>query len=223
MLFSIIIRDTKENLHLGGKMKKFFHDYSYNIVKMFVNQFAISLFGFSLTLATTQIYVDRKSSSGFDTLTLIVSLFAIIFYLFLNYTLAWEIGAKDRISVDSGKKPYRPHLGLILAAIANIPNLIIAVLFAIGTIFKANSMIFIVRFIGTLIQGMYFGIITAISLPIGGEYVQLNSLWPTFFLITVPAMLTSWLAYFWGFKEFRLLSTIFNKSNQAASSDTDKK
>ena len=204
-------------------MKKFFHDYSYNIVKMFVNQFAISLFGFSLTLATTQIYVDRKSSSGFDTLTLIVSLFAIMFYLFLIYTLSWEIGAKDRISVDSGKKPYRPHLGLLLSAIANLPNILAAVLFGIAAIFKASSMMFVVRFVATLIQGMYFGIITAISLPVGGEYVQLNSLWPTFFLITVPAMLTSWLAYFWGFKEFRLLDTIFNKSNQATNSDTAKK
>ena len=196
-------------------MKKFFHDYSYNIVKMFVNQFAISLFGFSLTLATTQIYVNKNASTGIDVLTLLVSIFAVLFYLFLIYTLSWEIGAKDKISVDSGKKPYRPHLGLILSLIANIPNLLFAVLFLIGTIFHSNSMMFVVRFIATLIQGMYFGIITAISLPIGGAYVQLNSLWPTFFLITVPAMLTSWLAYFLGHKEFRLLATILNRSEKS--------
>lgn len=193
-------------------MKKFFHDYSYNIVKMFVNQFAISLFGFSLTLATTQMYVN-KHSSGFDVLTLLVSIFAVLFYLFLIYTLAWEIGAKDRISVDSGKKPYRPHLGLLLSAIANIPNLLLALLFVLGTVFRANSMVFMVRLIATLIQGMYFGIITAISLPVGGAYVQLNSLWPTFFLITVPAMLASWLAYFLGHKELKLFSVIFNRSS----------
>lgn len=198
---------------LGGKMKKFFHDYSYNITKMFVNQFAISIFGFSLTLTTTQIYVNKNTSNGLDIFTLLVSIFAVMFYLFLIYTLSWEIGAKDKISVDSGKKPYRPHLGLILSLVANIPNLLLAILFAIGRIFNSSSMMFVVRFIATLIQGMYFGIITAISIPVRGSYVQLNSLWPTFFLLTVPAMLTSWLAYFLGHKELKLFTTIFNKAS----------
>ena len=90
-------------------MRKFFHDYSYNIVKMFVNQFAISIFGVSLTFATTSAHGE---SQGFDTLTVVVSILSVLFYLFLIYTLAWEIGAKDKISVDAGKKPYRPHLGI---------------------------------------------------------------------------------------------------------------
>ena len=204
-------------------MKKFFHDYSYNIVKMFVNQFAISLFGFSLTLATTQIYVSKKATSGIDVLTLLVSIFAVMFYLFLIYTLAWEIGAKDRISVDSGKKPYRPYLGLLLSLVANIPNLCAALIFAIAAIFNASSVMFIVRFIATIIQGMYFGIITALSLPIGGTYVQLNSLWPTFFLITVPAMFTSWLGYLLGHKEFRLLASVFNKQSKTDSTSQNTK
>ena len=189
-------------------MKRFFHDYSYNIVKMFVNQFAISIFGMSLTLATTQIYVDSTAASGFDTFTFIVSIFAVLFYMFLIYTLSWEIGAKDKISVDSGKKPYRPHLGLLMSLVANIPNLIVAILYAIATIAKADGMLFVVRFIATLLQGMYFGIITAASLPIGDTYVQLNSLWPTFFLMSLPAMITSWIAYFLGHKDFRFLAFI---------------
>lgn len=205
-------------------MKRFFHDYSYNIVKMFVNQFAISIFGMSLTLATTQIYVDNTTASGFDTFTFVVSIFAVLFYLFLIYTLSWEIGAKDKISVDSGKKPYRPYLGLLMSLVANVPNLIVAVLYAIATIARAESMLFIVRFVATLLQGMYFGIITAVSLPIGGAYVQLNSLWPTFFLMSVPAMLTSWLAYFLGHKDFRLLSFVTKHSaKQSSDSPTLKK
>ena len=73
-------------------MKAFFSKYSYSIVKMFVNQFAISIFGSVLAMAT--------ASAGNDLLTLIVSCFAIVFYLFLIYTMVWEIGAKDKISVD---------------------------------------------------------------------------------------------------------------------------
>ena len=201
-------------------MKKFFHDYSYNIVKMFVNQFAISIFGVSLTLATTQAHIE---SSGFDTFTLIVSIFAVVFYLFLIYTLAWEIGAKDKISVDVGKKPYRPHLGILLSLVANIPNILAALLYALATLIGSESMMFIVRLFATLIQGMYFGIITAISLPIGETYVQLNSLWPTFFLMVIPAMLTSWLAYFLGHRNFRIFAFLTSKSKENAEQQTLKK
>ncbi len=194
-------------------MKKFFHDYSYNIVKMFVNQFAISIFGVSLTLATTQAHIE---SSGFDTFTFVVSIFAVAFYLFLIYTLSWEIGAKDKISVDVGKKPYRPHLGILLSLAANIPNILAAILYAIATIIKSESMMFVVRLAATLIQGMYFGIITAVSLPVNNTYVQLNSLWPTFFLMVIPAMLTSWLAYYLGHKNFRIFAFLTRKSSSEA-------
>ncbi|MBE6594036.1 MAG: hypothetical protein E7642_08645 [Ruminococcaceae bacterium] len=190
-------------------MKKFFHDYSYNIVKMFVNQFAISIFGVSLTLATTQAHIE---SSGFDTFTLIVSILAVIFYLYLIYTLAWEIGAKDKISVDVGKKNYRPHLGILLSLFANIPNILAAIIYAIATILGSEPMLFVVRLIATLLQGMYFGIITAVSIPIGDAYIQLNSLWPTFFIMVLPAMLTSWLAYFLGHKNFRIFSFLSRKT-----------
>ena len=189
-------------------MKKFFHDYSYNTVKMFVNQFAISIFGVSLTFATTSAHGE---STGFDTLTVVVSLLSVLFYLFLIYTLAWEIGAKDKISVDVGKKPYRPHLGILLSLFANIPNLIAALFYLIATIAGSEDMMFIVRLVATLIQGMYFGLITAVSLPIGGAYVQLNALWPTFFIMVIPAMLTSWLAYYLGHKNIRLFAFITDK------------
>jgi hypothetical protein len=100
---------------------------------------------------------------------------------------------------------------VLLSLAANIPNLLLALLYAIATLAKSSSMTFVVRLIATMLQGMYFGIITSVSLPLGGEYVQLNSLWPTFFLMAIPAMLTSWLAYFLGLKNFRFFSFINNK------------
>ena len=118
-------------------MKKFFHDYSYNIVKMFVNQFAISIFGVSLTFATTSAHGE---STGFDTLTVVVSLLSVLFYLFLIYTLMWEVGAKDRIHVDMGKMKKHPHTGLIMSIIANIPNFIIAIMFTVASPFMTTAM-----------------------------------------------------------------------------------
>ncbi len=184
-------------------MKKFFHDYSYSTIKMFVNQFAIAIFGTSLTFATSHAHAN---SDSFDTLTVVVSVFSILFYAFLLYTMTWEIGAKDRISVDSGRKAYRPHTGLLLSLIANIPNLILAVLYLIADLLQVEKMLFVVRLIASLLQGMYFGLITAVSVPMSGGWVPLNCQWYTFFLMSVPALITCWIAYFMGFKNIRLIA-----------------
>ena len=166
---------------LGGKMKKFFHDYSYSIVKMFVNQFAIAIFGLSLFTATTLVkYVPA--------LSLVTSIGSIIFYLFLIYILTWEIGAKDRISVDVGKKPYRPHTGLLLSLIANIPNLLLAIL---CTILEQ------LRPISLLLNAMYWGMI---------KFFSISNFAITYYLMIVPALVTCWVAYIMGFKNIRLVA-----------------
>ena len=198
-------------------MKKFFHEYSYNIVKMFVNQFAIALFGFFLAMATMGI---NPESESFDWLTFIVGIFAAVFYLFLIYTLAWDIGAKDKISIDVRKKPYRPHLGLLISLVANIPNLALAFLNIFSTLGNesegSNSLFkdgirVIIRLAPEFFNGMYYGIIDSLRIIIKGELIPLNRLWPTFFLTIIPAMLTSWLAYFLGLKNFRFFSFISSK------------
>ena len=189
-------------------MKSFFHQYSYSIVKMFVNQFAISIFGVVLAMATT--------AANHDILTVIVSLFSVSFYLFLIYTMTWEIGATDRISVDVGKKPYRPHTGLVLSLFANIPNFAIAILYAIAYPFMATqkwagSLNMVLNLLSFIMEGMYRGITSVIVFPSG--QVMMHCWW-TYFLIIVPALITAWIAYFAGFKNKRLLAQYFNKANQ---------
>lgn len=189
-------------------MKDFFHRYSYSIVKMFVNQFAISIFGTMLAMAT--------SAAQNDVLTLVVSIFAIVFYLFLIYTMVWEIGAKDKISVDVGKKQYRPMTGLYMALFANIPNFIFALLYSIGYPFMgthvwAGNMNFVVRLLTVIFEGMYLGV--AMVLPFGAE-IKLNTLWWTYYLMIVPALVTSFLAYYLGHKDFRFTALFMPKKNE---------
>lgn len=169
-------------------MKRFFHDYFYSIVKMFVNQFAIAIFGIALFVPTFK---------ELNTLCLVASIFSVVFYLFLIYMLIWEVGAKDRISVDVGKKPKRVHLGLWLSFLANIPNLILAVVCVISPNLRA---------IPTLLQGMYWGIIRKISLPLGvnGAFIPISEFWFTYFIIAIPALLTCWLGYYLGFCNFKI-------------------
>lgn len=180
-------------------MKEFFNNYSYSAVKMFVNQFAISIFGATLSMATT--------SSGNDTISIVVGVLSTLFFLFLIYTLAWELGAKDRISVDIGKKKKLIHTGLFVSLIANIPNLLIAILYVISYPFSttqqwAGAVCGIIRLITILLQGMFFGITT--SIEIGGT--TLNFLPITYFAIMIPSLLTSWFAYYLGFKNRKLIS-----------------
>ena len=187
-------------------MKPFFRRYSYSMIKMFVNQFAISIFGLVLALAIT--------SADNSVLTMIVGIFAVCFYMFLIYTMTWEIGAKDRISVDIGKMAYQPHTGLIISLVANIPNILIAILYAFATPFSANhewagGMCAVLSVIADLVEGMYRGVLSVIHLP--GTQNSIIMAWWSYFLIILPALITSWVAYFAGFKNFRMLAPYFTK------------
>lgn len=186
-------------------MKVFFQKYSYSTVKMFVNQFAISIFGTVLAMAT--------SAAQNDVLTVIVSVFAIVFYLFLIYTMTWEIGATDKISVDYGKKEYKPFTGLWMSLVANIPNFVFAVVYSIGYPFMATqkwagTTCYISRLLTVICEGMYLGLTMTVS--VGGN--ALNHYWWTYFLITVPALITAWVAYYLGHKDFRFFAFITDKN-----------
>ena len=187
-------------------MKAFFRRYDYNIVKMFLYQFAISLFGSTLAMATT--------SSGNSNLTLVVSICAAAFYLFLLYVMVWDIGAQDKISVDTGKKEYKPLTGLILSLIANIPNFIIAILFSIGYPSMAageewgSNICAVMKLLLFILEGMYLGLVTALKMDVAGITQQLNNLWWPYFLMPLPAIITCTVAYFLGHKNIHFTSVV---------------
>lgn len=177
-------------------MKNFFSQHGYTCLKLFINQFVISIFGFSLAMTT--------ASMGNDTFSIAVSVFAVLFYIFLVYNVMWEVGAKDRLSVDLGKKKKNLSTGLLIALVASIPNFIIAILYTIGYPFMqsqewAASLCAVVKVISLFVEGMYAGLITSISF--GG--VQLSNFWFTYFVIIIPTVASVWVSYFIGFSNFR--------------------
>ena len=190
-------------------MKEFFHKYGYNIVRMFLYQFAISMFGSTLAMATT--------TSGNTSLTIVVSVCAVLFYLFLLYVLVWELGAHDKISVDVGKKEYKPFTGVVLSMLANIPNFIIAIVFTIGYPSLASggewgsNICAVMKVLLFILEGMYLGLLTAIRIPVNGVIQQLNNLWWPYFLITLPAIITCGLAYYLGHKNIHFTSIMIYK------------
>jgi len=190
-------------------MKAFFHKYNYSIIKMFVNQFAISLFGSTLAMAT--------ASSKNNALTIVVSICAIIFYLFLLYVMTWEIGAKDRVSFDTGKMAYKPLTGAWLSLLANIPNFIIAGAFTIGypsmiaNVEWGANLCAVMQIALFIFEGMYLGLLTVFRLPVNGIMRQLNQIWWSYFLVIIPAVLICALAYYLGHKNVRFTSLMVYK------------
>ncbi|MBQ8397633.1 MAG: hypothetical protein IJX53_05465 [Clostridia bacterium] len=182
---------------MNGSFKAFWKGYSYNIVKMFINQFAIAMFGLTLAIAT--------GKSGNAKLELICSIFAVLFYLFLIYTMTWDVGATDKVRVDAGRAKASPLRGLYMSLIANIPNFILAVLICVSYPFAATqewagNTCAISKFIALLLEGMYTGLL---SLEVGGT--QLNALPWMYLVITLPALLTSMLSYLAGLHDFRIM------------------
>lgn len=183
-------------------MKKFFSKYSYDCVKLFLNQIAISMFGLVLALASG---MARNS-----VLQITTSICAIIFYLFLEYTVAWTVGAKDRISIDLGKEKRNLWVPVKLWLLSNSLNLIVAVFITLGKTFpdiKAfSSLGGIGSLIAIIIQGMYSGVLTVDFIP----GFPLNSIWPTYFIITLPALIVIFVSYLLGVKNIHFTNMLSN-------------
>ena len=173
-------------------MKAFFERYSYESVRLALNQIAISMFGFALAMTA------GKAES--DPLLLWSSIGSILFYLALTYGSAHRTGSGDRLSIQYGKIPFRPLTGLLLSLIAGSVNLILAILITVGQLGGVEGMESVARVIALLIQGMYQGVLATVS--VGG--VTLNGLWWSYFLITIPAMLVATVGYIAGAKDFHI-------------------
>ena len=165
----------------------FFKKYSYIIIKLFLNQFAISLFGIGLAFACS--YADNNK------LLLITSIFSVVFYLFLQYAIMWEVGAKDGITATSRHTSRGLWRGFVLGVCANAVN-IIASLMIFSKVFTGveNQVSAVGQFIAMVLQGMYQGILSQRT----GAGAQLNDFWWIYFLILIPAILVSGLAYIIG-------------------------
>lgn len=178
-------------------MKEFFTRYSYDSVRMLLDQIAISIFGFSLAMATTR--------SGNDTLLMITSIGSILFYLILIYFAAQKVGTHDKVTVDLGRRGFKPFTGTLISLLANAPNIILAAIITIISFTVEDGGSGVPRAIALLINGMYQGVLATIR--VGGTEeapVWLNSCWWVFWLIILPAVLVSTLGYIAGVKDWHL-------------------
>ena len=210
-------------------MKNFFERYSYSVVKMFLNQFAIGIFGAVLTLATSGIS---------DVFLALTSIGSIMFYLFLLYTVIWEVGSKDRISSDVGKIQKRPYLGFLLSLISNIPNFIVATIYTVcyfishGAEGIATNIAGVMRIFTLVFHGMYYGLMTVLSIGtrVNAEGItvpnELFNFWWSYFLIIIPSVLLCGVGYWLGNKNYHLtkiMETPYPESDREVKVKKDRK
>lgn len=194
-------------------MKEFFKKHSYDMVKMFLNQFAVAIFGLVLALAT--------GMAENDTLQIVSSVGSILFYMFLLYAMTFELGMKDKTSVEYGRAPACPLKGLYISICANSLNFLLAVLITIGY-FSSSQFLSNVgggaAVAALLLEGMYTGVL---AIHVGG--VPLNSLvWP-FFVILLPSMFISMIGYYFGLKGWFVTKILVPKNAEEIEQAREKK
>lgn len=195
----------------------FFERYSYTVFKLFLNQFAIGIFGAVITLALSKI--GGKDEALSDTVMIIASVLATVFYLFLTYTTIWPVGGKDRISADVGKLSTMPMRGVLLSLIANIPGLIIATLYVISEFAGQTGMKLAMRVATLFLNGMYYGILA--GAPAGAaDAAKLLNYWWMYFLVILPAIIVTGVGYYLGTRNFHLTKML---EHQYPDSDRDTK
>ncbi len=171
-------------------MKEFFQRYSYESVRLFLNQVAIGIFGCVLVIAA--------GMAENDTLRLITSVFAVVFFLFLQFSSAWRIGAEDRLSIDLGKREKSLWIPVKIWLLANSLSLFLALLMTLAFAFDGgfvDGVGSIATAIKLIVDGMYTGIL---ALQVNG--VTLNSLWYVHFLTALPALAVIYASYICGLK-----------------------
>ena len=182
-------------------MREFLNKYGYTMIKLFVNQFAIALFGIGLWWVS--MYADNTR------LQIATSIGAVVFYLFLIYAHMWELGAKDGISAEARGTSRGLWRGFVIGAGANVLNVLLVLLmlpqvFAKGYVSVSGVM----KTISMLIHGMYTGFTTAVGF--GGR--TLHQMLLTYFVIILPAVLVAGLAYIIGSYNLHLTNILIPKN-----------
>lgn len=194
-------------------MKEFFKKHSYDMMKMFLNQFAVAIFGLVLALAT--------GMAKNDTLQIVSSVGAILFYMFLLYAMTFEIGSKDKTSVEYGRIKARPLTGLYISLCANSINFLLAILITLGYVSNSQFLSNVgggAAVAALLLEGMYTGVL---AINVGG--IPLNAMvWP-FFAIILPALLISTVGYYFGMKGWHVTKMLIPKNAEEIEKAREKK
>lgn len=188
-------------------MLNFLNENSNNILKLSVNQIAMTIFALLLSAA----------SFSNDTLKLACGLLSILFYIYLLYTAGWDIGARDKIKIDGGRMQPVKLKGIYLGISANAINFILIVTailcYYLAKGFElqwAANTTAICSLIAWLLNGMYIAIISFADIPgVNFEIIKLFLL----LIAIVFSVLVTQIAYTAGLKNFKIFANPGSRKN----------
>ena len=193
---------------------KFIKDHSYDIIRLYIIQIGISIF--SLLLYTSVSGLDDKDLA--NKLKIAISIFAILFFFALIYTLSWEWGANDIIRIDAGRQKKNVFKGTILAACANILNVILAGACIISMVAYMNgsggalSVLQVFNLILRMTDAMYIGVL--MSIFSFAEGTDLYNLYQSIGYMLTPllSMAVTHVGYVFGLKNIKIFGSKAKKS-----------
>ncbi len=138
---------------------KFIKENSHRIFRVLINQIGMMIF--SLVVTTTAISMGEGYR---EPMTLVASIFAILFYLFLVFYCMREEGTRDSVKIEGGRLEYDRFHGLRIGLLAAVPNMLFVFLMALGLLLgEAGLGLYSTGYlITTLIQSMYSGLLKAL-------------------------------------------------------------
>jgi len=185
---------------------KILKNHFYDIIRLYINQVGITIFSLIL-------YFSVNNSDNQDLslkLQLAISVFAMLFFFALLYTMGWDWGANDIIRIESGKQKKTPFKGALLSFFANIINFVLAGVCILSMILVLNgnegaaSVNQVFNLLLRFTNAMYLGVIRSI-IPSAADT---NTLYLyqsiAYFIAPILSIGVTQLGYYLGTKNFKL-------------------
>ena len=187
---------------------KFLKENSYDIIRLIINQVGITIF--SLVIYFSVGSIDIESELLNNLIRIFISVFSMLFYYSLIYTISWDWGAKDKIRIDAGRMKPDKIKGLKMALVANVPNFILSLtciislgIYCLGAEWL-NNFYGKVTLLNKLWLAIYQGIIHGVFSGFSQDPNQNIWLELTYLVIPAIAILVTHLGYTLGTKEKRI-------------------
>lgn len=210
-------------------MLKFLKNNSYLIVRIILNQIGMTMFGLMTSMAAAA--VDNSLSGGGEvrrTCMTWVSVFAILFYMYINYMAMKEEGQKDKIRLDAGRAEYTPLRGLGIGFASSFLNIVLGVVIVIlsvvvniapDTIDAVGGILGGSKLLESVILAMYWGLMLGVSGV--ATIAELPSFW--FVIIPLPTVIVTAVAYYFGLTGVEIFGFVKKLFLPEASKKTNKK
>ncbi len=177
------------------------------VIKTFLYQIVMSLFGFMMYLATYKIPYLLIVGQGM----------VILFFLFIMASQSYNAGAKNCEYDRAHGMKSSPALGILLSLLAFLPTMVLAVVSVINPPYAtpdSTNTLGYFSYLGNhaFLQGMYVGITQALFPTAAGTVAEgiaeansaaINSRCLVHLLGFLPGFLTSSIAYFIGYLSFK--------------------